>query len=255
MSSEISTALKSDLDELAAACRILELEGHGDRIWGHMALRDPDGRGFWMKRADVALGEIHDARDFVLLDFDGRKIAGAGKSHSEWPIHSEILKMRPEIIATMHTHPFYASVFSACALPLPTVVARSGIQPPQTPRFEDTSELIRRPEQGRALAETLGDNSAVLLRNHGVVTCGRTIPEPVLVGIALEKMCHEVLVVGASGFEWSWPDEQEMARKRKAGAGIIDRAAIWTYYRRKLARAEAMGDPLLGTEPVPIGGN
>jgi L-fuculose-phosphate aldolase len=165
------------------------------------------------------------------------------------------MKMRPEIIATAHTHPFYASVFSACALPLPTVVARSGIQPHLPPRFEETSELIRRPEQGRALAETLGDNSAVLLRNHGVVTCGRTIPEPVLVGIALEKMCHEVLVVGAAGFEWSWPDKQEMARKHKTGEGIIDRAAIWTYYRRKLARAEAMGDPLLGTEPVPIGGN
>lgn len=252
MATKLSTELDADLDELAAACRILELEGQGDRVWGHMALRDPDGRGFWMKRAGVALGEIRGARDFILLDFDGNKIAGDGQSHSEWPIHSEILKMRPELVATAHTHPFYASAYTACEEPLQTLVARSGIQPYLPPRYVETSELIRRPEQGRALAEVLGDNSAVLLRNHGVVTCGQTIPEPVLVAIALEKMCHEALVVGGSGFKWSWPDEEEMAAKRAGGRNIIDRPSVWAYYRRKLARAEAMGDPLLATEPVPF---
>ncbi len=217
-----------------------------------MALRDPDGRGFWMKRAGVALGEIRGARDFILLDFDGNKIAGDGQSHSEWPIHSEILKKRPDVIATAHTHPFYASAYSACEEPLRTLVARSGIQPYLPPRFEDTSELIRLPEQGRAMAEVLGDNTAVFLRNHGVVTCGQTIPEPVLVAIALEKMCHEALVIGGSGFKYAWPDEQEMAAKRAGGRKIIDRPSVWAYYRRKLARAEAMGEPLLATEPVPI---
>jgi L-fuculose-phosphate aldolase len=249
---EISTELGADLDELAAACRILELEDQGDRVWGHMALRDPDDRGFWMKRAGVALGEIRGAGDFILLDFDGNKIAGDGQSHSEWPIHSEILKKRPDVIATAHTHPFYASAYSACEEPLRTLVARSGIQPYLPPRFEDTSELIRRPEQGRALAEVLGDNTAVLLRNHGVVTCGHSISEPVLVAIALEKMCHEVLVIGGSGFKYAWPGEQEMATKRAGGRKIIDRPSVWAYYRRKLARAEAMGEPLLATEPVPI---
>ncbi len=248
----MSIELEADLDELAAACRIMEMEGQGDRVWGHMALRDPDGRGFWMKRAGVSLGEIFGARDFVLLDFDGKQIAGNGQSHSEWPIHSEILKKRADVVATAHTHPFYASVFSASSDPLQTLVARSGIQPHLPPRFEDTSELIRLPQQGRALAEVLGDNTAVLLRNHGIVTCGRSIAEPVLVAIALEKMCHEALVIGGSGFNWSWPDEAEMAAKRAGGKTIIDRPSVWAYYRRKLARAEAMGDPLLTTGPIPF---
>lgn len=255
MTSDMSAALKSDLDELAVACRVLELEGHGDRIWGHMALRDPGGRGFWMKRAGVALGEIYDARDFVLLDFDGKKLAGDGKSHSEWPIHSEVMKKRPDVIATSHTHPFYACVYSACEEPLPTIVARSGIQPYLPPRYTDTSELIRKPEQGRAMAEALGDGTAVLLRNHGIVTCGNTIPEPVLVGIALDKMCREALLVGDCGFKWSWPGPEEMAAKRKAGISIVKYDSLWAYYRRKLARAEALGEPLIGTEPVPIGAN
>lgn len=255
MTSDMSATLKSDLDELAVACRVLELEGHGDRIWGHMALRDPEGRGFWMKRAGVALGEIHDARDFVLLDFDGKKLAGDGQSHSEWPIHSEVMKMRPDVIATSHSHPFYASLFSACEEPLPTIVARSGIQPYLPPRYTDTSELIRKKEQGRGMAEALGDGTAVLLRNHGIVTCGQSIPEPVLVGIALDKMCREALMIGECGFKWSCPGPEELAAKRKIGISIVKYDNLWAYYRRKLARAEALGEPLIATQPVPVGAN
>ena len=251
----ISNSLREELDELAAACRVLEMEGHGDRIWGHMALRDPDGRGFWMKRASVGLGEIHDARDFVLLSFDGEQIGGDGQSHSEWPIHSEIFKLRPEIMATLHTHPFYASVFSASPDALPTLVARSGIQPYLPPRYEDTSELIRRPDQGRAMAEAMGDHNAVFLRNHGIVTCGKTIPQPVLVAIALDKMCREALTIGNAGFQWAAPDEKEIAAKREAGRNIVNRSDVWAYYRRKLARAEAMGEPLLSSQPIPFGAN
>ena len=252
MATEISNALNSDLEDLAVACRVLEMEDHGDRIWGHMALRDPDGRGFWMKRAGVGLGEIQDARDFVLLNFDGEKIAGDGKSHSEWPIHSEILLRRPEIMATSHTHPFYASLYSAISDPLPTIVARSSIQPYLPPRYTDTSELIRKPEQGRAMAEALGDHNAVFLRNHGIVTCGRASHEPVLVAIALEKMCREALTIGNAGFEWSVPVDEEIAAKRKAGEGIVNRPEVWAYYRRKLARAEAAGNPLLSNQHIAI---
>ena len=135
----IGPALRAELDDLARACRILELEGQGDRTFGHMALRDPDGRGFWMKRAGIGLGEVYDARDFVLCDFDGKKIGGAGSRHGEWPIHSEIFVARPDVKATAHTHPFYASVYSAAEEPLQTVVPRSLNQPVMPPRWNATS--------------------------------------------------------------------------------------------------------------------
>ncbi len=81
---------------------------------------------------------------------------------------------------------------------------------------------------------------------------GRSIPEPVLVAIALDKMCHEMLVINGSGLKWAWPGEEEMAAKRAGGKKIIDRPSVWAYYRRKLARAETQGNPLLATEPVPF---
>jgi ribulose-5-phosphate 4-epimerase/fuculose-1-phosphate aldolase len=254
----LSNSLRADLDELARACRVLELEGHGDRVVGHMALRDPDGRGFWMKRAGVALGEIYDARDFVLLDWDGKQLAGEGTSHGEWPIHSELLRLRSDINVTSHTHPFYASVYSACEEPLATVVPRSTTQPVRPPRFNDGADLICDKDVAIAMVASMGNHNAVLLRNHGIVTCGRNIEDPVLVAIALEKMCREALTVAASGLTYGCPEEEELLKKMESGtqldATIIGGKTLWAYFCRKLARAERAGDPRFATEPVPIGG-
>ena len=59
--------LKVTLNRLARGCRILEMEGHGDMTLGHLSLRDPEGRGFWLKRNARGLGEILSYRDFVLV--------------------------------------------------------------------------------------------------------------------------------------------------------------------------------------------
>ena len=253
---ELSNSLRADLDELARACRVMELEGQGDRVVGHMALRDPEARGFWMKRAGVALGEIFDARDFVLLDCDGKKLAGDGKPHGEWPIHSELLRLRPNVNATAHTHPFYASVYSASDEPLMTIVPRSTTQPVRPPMFEDGGDLICTQDVAAAMVDCMGRHNAVLLRNHGIVTCGAAIEDPVLVAIALEKMCHEALTMNASGLKFSCPQEAELLKKLDSGAAldpsIIGGKTQWAYYCRKLARAEKAGDPRLAIEPVPI---
>src|SRR5882757_1538014 len=92
----LASDLRKTLDELARACRILEMEGHGDMTLGHLSLRDGEGRGFWLKRNRIGLGEVLGADDFVLVDWDGSQIAGSGGRHSEWPIHSEIFRQRPD---------------------------------------------------------------------------------------------------------------------------------------------------------------
>lgn len=250
-----SNTLAADLDELARACRVLELEGHGDRVVGHMALRDPDGRGMWVKRAGIALGEVVDRRDFMLMDFDGNVLDGDGTAHNEWPIHAEILRTRPDINATAHTHPFYASIYSAADAPLETVVPRATTQPVRPPRFEDSSGLVNTQELAVAMVEAMGNQHAVLLRNHGMVTCGPTIPDPVLVAIALEKMCREALIIHGSNLPFTSPDESELKKKLDEGSAldpaIVGGKSLWAYYCRKLARAEAAGDPLFARERIP----
>src|SRR5262249_55320481 len=117
-SADMDVRTNERLTEAARACRILEMEGHGDMTLGHLSVRESGGRGLWMKRNRIGLGEVTGPDDFVLIDWDGRQIAGSGGRHSEWPIHSEILRARPDVHVVAHSHPFYASVFSAADEPL-----------------------------------------------------------------------------------------------------------------------------------------
>ena len=81
-----ATAIQDALHRLAAGCRILAMEGHNDMSLGHMSLRDPQGRGLWLKKAQRGLDEIFDPSHFVLIDFAGRQLENEGFCHSEWPI-------------------------------------------------------------------------------------------------------------------------------------------------------------------------
>src|SRR5258707_15805942 len=91
---DMDAATRERLTEAARACRILDMEGHGDMTLGHLSVREAAGRGFWMKRNQIGLGEVLDADDFVLVDWDGRQIAGSGGRHSQWPIHSGVFCAR-----------------------------------------------------------------------------------------------------------------------------------------------------------------
>src|SRR5436190_1666094 len=51
-------SLDTLLDQLVTSCRILGAEGQGDMVWGHASVRDPGGRGLWMKTADLGLEEV-----------------------------------------------------------------------------------------------------------------------------------------------------------------------------------------------------
>lgn len=243
----MTAALKMDLQDLAKACRILELNGHGDRIWGHVAMRDPEGRGFWLKRHAISLGEVYDENDFQLFSFAGEMLAGTGRYHSEWPIHGEIFCLRPEINYTAHCHPFFGSIYSAISDPLHLV--RGDTARPQ-PRYEGSSLLVVTRERGREVAQALGEAMAVFMRNHGVVFCAATVGALVKEGIDLETACHQALVVNGSGLSWSWPDAAEQAQKGTGHTKFTANDPCWEYYCRLLERAEAQGDPRLSMAPV-----
>jgi L-fuculose-phosphate aldolase len=246
----MSDDLRAELDKLALACRILEAEGHGSRTLGHATLRDPDGRGFWLKRWGLTLGEVFDHTDFQLIDFDGKLLAGDGKKrHSEWPIHAGILKARPDLNAVAHTHPTYGRIFSASNEPL-RPVSNAGsyfFEPP--PRYDATSELVRKPEEGAVLAATLGPRHlAMFLRNHGVVFCGATVEQMTIIGIHLEEASREMLMIASSGLDWSWPEGEEQDRKFNSVGSPRNMVLYFQYFANKVAALQAAGDPALPRE-------
>jgi ribulose-5-phosphate 4-epimerase/fuculose-1-phosphate aldolase len=237
--------LQAALVELARGCRILEMEGHGDMTLGHLSLRDPVGRGFWMKRNRVGLGEVLAPGDFVLVDWDGKQIAGTGGRHSEWPIHSEILRSRPDVQVVAHTHPFHACVLSSSLDPLQpfTVDADYFVD---VPRHEDDVALITTKEEGIALSNALGKTFAVLMGNHGVTFCGTSVPHAVCVGIFLEKACKAQLAGMSAGFRAKMPNAATRLKRHGQVMTPIHWEHSWNYFCRKLkARGEAAdGSPI-----------
>ena len=235
----VDDTLERTLDELVVGCRILDMEGHSDMAQGHLTLRDPEGRGFWIKRNDMGLGEIETVDDLVLSDFDGNSLQGKSAVHGEFPIHVEIMKRRPDVNAVGHTHPLYATVFAATRDVLRGVGHEADYFAGPVPRFETTSNLILTSEMGRDVAEALGSAAAVFMRNHGVTYCGASVGECVLAGIWLDKACRTQLLIRSTGLEWDSPNQRESAEKHETilTPGFVGNS--WAYYRRKLDIYEA----------------
>ena len=74
--------MSTDVRELVAtSSRILAAAGHGDLIWGHASVRDPGGKGVWIKSAEWGLEEVTPER-VHLVDPDGNVLSGDGARHS-----------------------------------------------------------------------------------------------------------------------------------------------------------------------------
>jgi L-fuculose-phosphate aldolase len=226
------------LTQAARACRILDMEGHGDMTLGHLSVRAADDAGFWMKRNRIGLGEVLGPDDFVLLDWDGKQVAGSGGRHSEWPIHSEILRLRPDVNIVVHSHPLYASIFSAMTGPLQpyTLDADYFIE---VPRHEADVALITLKSEGEALARSLGQSFAVFIANHGMTFCGTSLEHAVCVGIFLEKACKAQLIARAANMSHSMPNSAVREKRNKQIMTPAHWEHCWNYFCRKLdARAQ-----------------
>jgi ribulose-5-phosphate 4-epimerase/fuculose-1-phosphate aldolase len=204
----------SSVESVVLAHRALAAAGQGDLVWGHAALRDPDGRGVWTKASGWGFEEITEER-VVLVSPEGEVLAGTGKRHIEYPIHTEVLRARPDVAAVVHTHPRAATAFAALDVPL-RALDHDGVlfSEPDVPRFAGTGGLIRTAELGAAVADALGDARAVLLPRHGVVTVGATVAEAVMHAVLLDRACHTQLLAMAAGELRGWSDAAECAAKR-----------------------------------------
>lgn len=216
------------------------MEGHGDMTLGHLSVRADGGAGFWMKRNRIGLGETLGADDFVLLDWDGKQIAGSGGRHSEWPIHSEIFRVRPDVNVVVHSHPLYASIFSAVTDPLQPYTLDADYFT-EVPRHQADVALITLKSEGEELAKSLGKNFAVLIANHGVTFCGTSVEHAVCVGIFLEKACRAQLIARAANMRNGMPSRAVREKRHKQIMTPVHWEHCWHYFRRKLEARRSGG--------------
>ncbi|MBW3619281.1 MAG: class II aldolase/adducin family protein [Actinobacteria bacterium] len=194
--------------------RVLGNEDQSDLVWGHLSLRDPDGRGVWMKRSTIGFDEVG-PDDVLLVGRAGDVLAGDGRRHAEYPIHTEIMAARPDVGAVVHSHARSAVAFASLGVPLRPVSHEGTLfTPPDVPRFTDTGDLIVTAALGQRVAEVLGDRNALLLVNHGIVVAAPDVPTAVTTAILLDRACAIQLTAMAAGDVRHWSSDEEARAKR-----------------------------------------
>ncbi|MYT32178.1 MULTISPECIES: class II aldolase/adducin family protein [unclassified Streptomyces] len=217
--------------------RVLAAAGQGDMVWGHLAVRDPEGRGVWMKAPGWGLEEVRPDR-VVLVGWNGRSLAGPDQVHKEYPIHTELMRARPDVNVTVHTHAAAVNAFAALNRPLlpvshdAVVFAEHGL-----PRYAATAGLVSTPALGRALAETLGPARACLMPQHGLAAVGQDVAHAVMTALFLERACRIQLTAQAAGEIRCWTGPEESVRKSAECWPAGQMWAGWRYWTRRVGHA------------------
>ncbi len=112
--------------------------------------------------------------DVVVMDLDGHIVDGARKPSSEWALHSEFYKHKPAARGVVHTHSIYCTTFAVLGMPLKAVhyvIADAGVCEVPCAEYQTFGTV----ELAQAAMKVCGDSNAVLLGNHGIITCGASI--------------------------------------------------------------------------------
>ncbi|CEL04214.1 Putative Ribulose-5-phosphate 4-epimerase [Aspergillus calidoustus] len=203
---------------LAASFRVLARQGFDEGTAGHISLRDPENPShFWINPLAKHFSQIR-VSDLVLVSEDGIILPGGAQSPINAPafaIHSAIHRARPDLNAACHAHSVYGKAFSCFGRPIEMLyqdALRFYNDLAVYPRYGGT---VLTAEEGERIATALGPKCrSVILQNHGMITCGKTVDEATFLFIALDRCCHAQLLANAAvcpGFEKRVIDD-EMAK-------------------------------------------
>ena len=180
------------LQDLAAANRILVAQGVFDAA-GHVSMRHPSASGRFIMSRAMAPALVR-SKDLIELDLDGVACAADGRqAFIERFIHAEIYKARPDVMAVAHSHSASVIPFGLTGVPLRAMYHNAAFLAAGVPVFDirenfgTTSIVIDSPQKGAALAATLADKAAALLRAHGMVTVGPSLQAAVFRAVFTES--------------------------------------------------------------------
>ena len=219
-------------EQVAWASRILAMDGHGDFTLGHVSTREGDR--VHMKRNGIGLEEVC-PKDVLTIDLDGNRVAGEGKIHLEAVLHTAVYRARPDVDAVIHTHPPYTTAFGATDATLALINHDAVLFHDGLAYFDDTAELIVRPDQGDAVAAALGDKPVVIMRGPGVLIAERSVPWAVYTALTLERVIRlQTIATSLGNLQPMSPEMAATVYPDKYRGEFVD--TYWKYLIRQVRR-------------------
>ena len=233
--------------DLAACYRLMDVYGMTDLIANHISMRVPGEPDHFLINAYGMLYEEITASSLIKIDHDGNVLAKPefsggmeyGVNRAGFVIHSAIHMAKPEVACVIHTHTAAGMAVSTmeCGL-LPntqTAMRFAKIS------YHDYEGVVIDTALRERLVKDLGDNNALILRNHGLLTTGATIPEAFNAMHRLELSCKtqiaamscntKLIEVPADVVEATYMNYQPHVRRP---FGVLD----WPALLRKLDRID-----------------
>ncbi len=187
----ISEAERQVRVDLAAAYRLAYRHGWDDLIYTHISARVPSVHDEFLVNAFGLCFEEITASNLVKIDIDGTIIG-----ESEYPvnaagfvIHGAIHKAVPEMTCVMHLHTpagIAVSAMESGLLPL----SQHAMRFHGRVAYHEFEGIALSPEEEKRLVADLGQHRVMILRNHGLLTCGESVAEAFVYMYYLEMACR-----------------------------------------------------------------
>ncbi len=205
--------------DLAAIYRLFVKYGWTDLIYTHISARVPGEEGNYLINPYGMFFDEITASSLIKADYDGNVIDPCGGEYNQAGhlIHTAVLKARPEINFVLHTHSRAGAAVSAMKCGLLPLSQHSNIVLDQV-AYHDYAQVTNDEEECERLGRDIGDKYLMLMRNHGLLGCGRTAAEAFHYLYYMEMSCKIQVDVLASGQDYIVPDQDAIDSLGKHGA-------------------------------------
>jgi ribulose-5-phosphate 4-epimerase/fuculose-1-phosphate aldolase len=195
---------RATLEDLAAASRILADQGVFDAA-GHVSMRHPGHPERFLMSRSLA-PQMITADDIMEFDIDSNPIDARGRNaFIERYLHGEIFRARPDVMAIAHSHSPSTIAFGLSNVPMRAMYHNAAFLAAGVPvfdireKFGATDIVVSSAEKGAALAQVLADKPVALLRAHGMVATGPSLPVAVfraIFTVTSANIQHQALALG-----------------------------------------------------------
>lgn len=212
-----------------------------DHIYTHFSLRVPGDKPHFLINAYGQTFDEIAPETLVKIDLEGEIIddpTGLGINPAGYVIHSAIHRARPETHAVLHTHTA-AGIGVAAQKNGLLMISQHSMRFYQRLGYHDYEGIALDLDEQQRIVADLGDRNALILRNHGLLTCGRDLEEAFYNLYYLERSCVAQLAAQAGGVELSIvPDAVAEKAAQVFDNSIKNKKYLlhWDAYIRQLQR-------------------
>jgi ribulose-5-phosphate 4-epimerase/fuculose-1-phosphate aldolase len=233
--------------DLAAAYRLIHRLGLDDSIYTHISARlpGPEHR-FLINPYGLRFEEVK-AGNLVTVDLEGRVVddpCGLGINPAGFTIHSAVHAAREDALCVLHTHTV-AGVAVSCQEEGLLPLNQWSMQFHGRLAYHDYEGIALDLDERERLVADLGDKPVMVLRNHGMLTCGRSVAEAFKLMHNIERSCRAQLALQAAGAPLIRPSSAVATKTAGQYASFYDKMETgkvpdteWAAFKRMLERSD-----------------